>query len=87
MSQHQVESASAFNTLLRYCTFTAILLQCCVKVRWVSSVNPNNFGFFSSGSTWSANFAYRCICRCSCVSGEKRVTAYLAFDTVSRFFM
>ena len=32
-SQPQVEPVSAFNSLLRCCTFTAILSQCCVKVR------------------------------------------------------
>ena len=58
----RVEPDSAFNTLLRCCNFTAILFGCCVKVRWVSSVTPNTFGLFSSGSTWSACFTCGCNC-------------------------
>ena len=58
MSQPQVEPTSAFNTLLRCCTSTAILFQCCVKVRWVSSVTSNTFGFFSSDSTCTARTCY-----------------------------
>ena len=49
LSQPQVEQASAFNTLLCCCTFTAILLQCCVKVRCLSNITPNTFGFFRAG--------------------------------------
>ena len=54
--ERPIEPVSPFNTLLPCSTFTAILLQCCAKVRWVSSVTPNTLGFFSSGITWPASF-------------------------------
>ena len=80
MSQPKVETASALNALLRCSTITAILLQCCAKVRLASSVTPNTFGFFSISSTWSANYTCGCMW-CSRLSGVKSATANLAVDT------
>ena len=51
LSHPHVGSASTVNTFLRCCTFAAILLQCCGKVSWESTVTPSTFCMLSNGST------------------------------------
>ena len=68
------KAGQCFQHIIALLHFYCDLLQCCVKVRRVSSGTPNTLGFFSIGNTWSASFTFAAL---------EYVARKVAVDTVS----